>query len=1005
MDVAATRERLSPVMALALAAGASAQQAEKVNAPLARATVGDVGDYRFTPDGTRVVYRADREEDELFRLYVVPSAGGPVLALGPRPVAGGAVLDFELAAEGRAVVYRADQEVDERVELFTSPLSGRAPGTRLSGALVAGGDVTRFAVARGGRCVVYLADQEVDERFELYAVALGGGTPVRLSGPLVAGGDVARFRIAPDGRHVVYTADASVDGALELFQVPIEGAAPVLLGSGLLEREEDFQIAPDSKRVVFNADRLRGVALLGGPSSELFGSSARFLFTPDAARVLFVPHALADRQLYSVPARGGSARRLTDLGLERVAHFEVSPDSRRVAYNLSSDFVGLYSVSVKGGPVAVLDDGTLGSQNSFVFTPDARHIVLSPQVSQATGTLAAYLVPSAGGPAVRLTERAIGAGSVTPDSKRVLCVDDYRRLFSVPLDGSPEVQLDSPSNGSGGFAGALLAPDGARVAFRAESDEDRVFELFSVPVAGGPIVPLSGALASGPVAGDVQGAWLSPDGAHVVYRADQDTDELFELYSAPTDGGPPVKLNAPFVRGGDVELFAVQISPDSRWVVFVADGEVAWIRELYAVPITGGPVVELNAARGRQVGVIRFQISPDSTRVVYENDVQNASRLFSVPIGGGPSAEFADAFGGSQSWWQISPDSTRVVYATDTPDDGIGLVLHGAPLAGGAAIPLHALPPPGGSAGSNARILPDSSGVVYTGELDTDDVPELYLSPLDATASTKLSGALVAGGGVPGLFLPSPDSARVVFLADAEVDGLVELYSVSLLDLARTKLNPPLVPGGNVSWLAISPDSARVVYAADQRLDGAVELFSVPLAGGVATPLHAPAVAGGDVDATSFQVSADSAHVVFRGDLRANDVFELFSAPLAGGPSVVLNGALPSGGDVSAEFLGFRLDAGGSRVLYLAEQRADELIELFAVPIAGGTPMRLNPTLTPGGDVGSGSVYFQTFQIAGEQVVYHADQDQDGVVELYRTRLAPPARRPALPRIAGAPPP
>ncbi|HEX6885179.1 MAG TPA: hypothetical protein VF530_17525 [Planctomycetota bacterium] len=986
---------LTSVGGLVLAtAPASAQQVERVNAPLAHATVGDVTQIRFTPDSAQVVYRADQEQDELFRLYAVASTGGPERALGARPVAGGAVLDFDLAGDARTVVYRGDLEVNDVLELFACPLSGRAPGVKLSGALVPGGDVTRFAVAARGRRVVYLADQDVDERFELYTVPLAGGPPVRLSGPLVAGGDVARFEIAPDGRQVVFTADASVDGVLELFQVPIEGGPRVLLGTGVLPGVDDFAVAPDSKRVVFNTDRLRSVPLIGGPAQELFGASARFQLTPDASRVLFVPHALANRQLHSVPIRGGLARRLTDHGFSRVHSFQISPDSRRVAYHLDAgdSIVGLYSVSVKGGPVAVLDDGTLGSENVFVFTPDSRHLLYSPQVSQATGTLVTYLIPSAGGTPVRLTDLAIGALRATPDSTRALCIDDFRNLYSVPLDGGAEAQISSPSNAGGGVADVVLSPDGARVAFRAEQDEDRVFELFSVPVAGGPIVALNGALAKGPVAGDVQGAWFSPDGAHVVYRADQDTDEVFELYSAPSAGGPPVKLSAPFVRGGDVELFGVQISPDSQWVVYIADAEVAWIRELYAVPITGGPVVELNAARGRAVGTIRFKISPDSSRVVYENDV-DGNRLFSVPIGGGPSTEFVDGFvGGSQGWLEISPDSTRVVYATDAPADGIGLVVHGAPLAGGLAIPLHALPAAGGGAGSFIRILPDSSGVVYQADLDAGGRLELYLSPLDATASTKLSGPLVAGGAVTGLFVPSPDSARVAFLADAEVDGRQELYSVSLADLARTKLNPPLVPGGNVSWLAVSPASAHVVYAADQRQDGVVELFRVPIAGGTASALHAPPVTGGDVDSTSFLVSSDSAHVVFRGDLAVNDVFELYSAPLAGGPSVTLSGPLPPGGDVSAEYLGFQLHADGSRVVYMAEQRADELVELYAVPIAGGTRTRLNPPLVANGDVGSDSPYFVSVQLAGDQVLYHADQDQDGVVEVYRTVLAP-ARR------------
>jgi len=42
----------------------------------------------------------------------------------------------------------------------------------------------------------------------------------------------------------------------------------------------------------------------------------------------------------------------------------------------------------------------------------------------------------------------------------------------------------------------------------------------------------------------VREARISPDGSRVVYLADQDADELLELYSVPIDGGMSMRLNA-----------------------------------------------------------------------------------------------------------------------------------------------------------------------------------------------------------------------------------------------------------------------------------------------------------------------------------------------------------------------------------------------------------------------------------------------------------------------------
>ena len=56
------------------------------------------------------------------------------------------------------------------------------------------------------------------------------------------------------------------------------------------------------------------------------------------------------------------------------------------------------------------------------------------------------------------------------------------------------------------------------------------------------------------IVGDIEEFLVSPDGAYVVYRADQETDQVFELYSALADGSGAgtVKLNGPLIAGGDV---------------------------------------------------------------------------------------------------------------------------------------------------------------------------------------------------------------------------------------------------------------------------------------------------------------------------------------------------------------------------------------------------------------------------------------------------------------------
>ena len=96
------------------------------------------------------------------------------------------------------------------------------------------------------------------------------------------------------------------------------------------------------------------------------------------------------------------------------------------------------------------------------------------------------------------------------------------------------------------------------------------------PAAAG--IKLNGALVA---VGNVSNFQISPDSSRVVYRADQQTDNVFELYSVPL-GGPAaagIKLNGALVAGGNV--FDFQISPDSSRVVYQADQQTDEVFELF----------------------------------------------------------------------------------------------------------------------------------------------------------------------------------------------------------------------------------------------------------------------------------------------------------------------------------------------------------------------------------------------------------------------------------------
>ena len=122
------------------------------------------------------------------------------------------------------------------------------------------------------------------------------------------------------------------------------------------------------------------------------------------------------------------------------------------------------------------------------------------------------------------------------------------------------IKLNDVLTPGGNVVKAISAPDGGRVVYLADQNTDQVFELFSAPVRGttpipdaGVVVRLNGQLDAG---GNVSSSFaISPDGTRVVYVANQDSASVFELYSVPIAGGSSVKLISGVLQDECVELF------------------------------------------------------------------------------------------------------------------------------------------------------------------------------------------------------------------------------------------------------------------------------------------------------------------------------------------------------------------------------------------------------------------------------------------------------------------
>jgi hypothetical protein len=90
-----------------------------------------------------------------------------------------------------------------------------------------------------------------------------------------------------------------------------------------------------------------------------------------------------------------------------------------------------------------------------------------------------------------------------------------------------------------------------------------------------------------PADGDVIGYSITVEGSRVVYLAEQDNASQRELYRVPILGGPSVKLNASLAAGTNMGSYV--LSPDGSRVVYLAlhQKQVTWA--LYAASL-GSPL-------------------------------------------------------------------------------------------------------------------------------------------------------------------------------------------------------------------------------------------------------------------------------------------------------------------------------------------------------------------------------------------------------------------------------
>jgi Tol biopolymer transport system component len=435
----------------------------------------------------------------------------------------------------------------------------------------------------------------------------------------------------------------------------------------------------------------------------------------------------------------------------------------------------------------------------------------------------------------------------------------------------------------------------------------------------------------------------------VVYLAPTSGPGALDLYSARLDqpGQAPIQLTQQ-----QRQIFEFAISPDSQWVVFLSDAYFGGPAELYAVPLNG-PLsagrklnAQITAFEGR---IQSFKISPNSQRVAYlaDADVKNKAELYSTPL-----ATAGEAV-------KVSPSSIYKSVEGDYGFNGDGsALLYRASVQGEWDYEVFRVPA-GGPALAGEPLSPPLKKLEYRSEW----VQELQISPNGEWAVFRLL-ALTEDGHYDYQVWSSPTSGPAA---------------------QAMRLHPPFGAKKGATTFWISPDSQRVVFIAHVVTNvPSPNLYSVPIRGPESAMVKLNTLGYPQYYLYPALISPDSQWVVFKqidyfqGDGYYWNAPELIGVPITGPAEagVRLTGPFPTNGML----IDFAFSADSQRVLFLAEQFTPGLSELFSVPRGGPaqTALKLN-----GSPVSGGMVHSFAAHPTGSWVVYQADQERLGKLELY----------------------
>ena len=230
-----------------------------------------------------------------------------------------------------------------------------------------------------------------------------------------------------------------------------------------------------------------------------------------------------------------------------ITDFDIAPDGNRAVFAARGD---VFTVPAKHGSIRNLTQSSGTREHSVAWSPDGKSIAY---VSDRTGEEELYVMPQDGmGQEVRVTSNSKGfyfPPVWSPDSKKLLYADQKLRLWYVDVDAKEPVQIDQATYGE--ITDFAWSPDGEWVAYsKPDENTNHTIELYGLADAKITHVTDNFYTSYDPI--------FDPDGKYLYFLSNRDFNEVLGVFDSEFSNPKGTRVYAVTLRADVPSPFAPQ---------------------------------------------------------------------------------------------------------------------------------------------------------------------------------------------------------------------------------------------------------------------------------------------------------------------------------------------------------------------------------------------------------------------------------------------------------------